>query len=335
MNLAEARRQLSYAIGVVRQRPFQVLLQVTNRCNLTCPFCGFWANGVPPGKELSLEEFRSLEERLSRAGCFLVSIEGGEPLLRDDLLEIVRIFARRHIPLLYTNGWYMSPELARALFDAGLVQAGVSIDFPDPARHDAMRGREGTSERAWLAIERLREAAPHSGKQVHVMTVLMEENRNDLEFLLNMSAQRRVGHSLTLLSTSGQRRGGGGTAPRPPISAELIRLWHRFPHLRVFRENLEGIDRFLQRETLPPCRMGRQGFNVDHVGNVARCIETIGKPFGSIRNEPLDWILDRMTTHSASTECQQCWTACRGYSQALGDGHLRSYLDLARRMRSA
>ena len=335
MNLAEARRQLSYAIGVIRHRPFQVLLQVTNRCNMTCPFCGFWENGAAPGRELSLGEFRSFEKQLSEAGCFLVSIEGGEPLLRDDLPGIVGIFARRHIPLLYTNGWHVDHEKANALFAAGLAQAGVSIDFPDPARHDAMRGRPETFERAWGAVERLRDAAPHGGKQVHVMTVLMEENRRDLEALLSMSAERGVGHSFTLLSAAGERRGGGETAPRPPFSAALMRLWARFPHLRVFRENLEGVDRFLQGNALPPCRMGRQGFNVDHIGNVSRCIETIGQPFGSIRNEPLDSILGRMATHSATTECQRCWTACRGYSQALGDRNLGSYLDLARRMRSA
>ena len=49
--------------------------------------------------------------------------------MRPDLVEIVRIFARRHIPLLYTNGWYVDDPKARALWDAGLAQVGVSIDY--------------------------------------------------------------------------------------------------------------------------------------------------------------------------------------------------------------
>ena len=99
--------------------------------------------------------------------------------------------SERHLPLIYTNGWYVTPALASAAFDAGLTQVGVSIDFPDAPRHDAKRVWPKAWDKAWEAVRLFRDAAPHAGRQVHVMTVLMEENRRDLEALL-ASSQRRV-----------------------------------------------------------------------------------------------------------------------------------------------
>ena len=96
MSWSEQQRDLRFAVGVLRRRPFQVLLQVTNRCNMQCSFCDFWPNGVAPGEELTLADFARIEGELSELGTFLVSIEGGEPLVRPDLVEIVRIFGRRH-----------------------------------------------------------------------------------------------------------------------------------------------------------------------------------------------------------------------------------------------
>ena len=77
MSLREQRRDARFAIGLLRRKPFQVLLQVTNRCNMKCSFCDFWPNGVTPAEELSIADYKALEAQLSELGTFLVSIEGG------------------------------------------------------------------------------------------------------------------------------------------------------------------------------------------------------------------------------------------------------------------
>lgn len=95
---------LRFAAGIAMRRPFQVLVQVTNRCNMKCSFCDFWPNGAHPREELSVDDFRQLAADLAKQGTFLVSIEGGEPFLRPDLVEIVRAFSAKHVTVLYTNG---------------------------------------------------------------------------------------------------------------------------------------------------------------------------------------------------------------------------------------
>ena len=329
-------RELGFAAGVLRRRPFQCLLQVTNRCNMQCHFCDFWPNGAAPSEELTLAELTDLARQLDGLGRFLVSIEGGEPFVRPDLVEIVRAFARRHLALLFTNGWYVDPGIAARLFAAGLAQVGVSIDYPDARRHDAQRGLPGAWARAWRAVDAFRDAAPHGERQVHVMTVLMDDNWRELDALLAQSRARGVGHSVTLLSTTGFRRAGGATLPVEPVSAALVELWRRHPHLRTFEGYLDGIDRFLAGRELPACRAGHQSFNVDHVGNVSACIEKIDRVAGNLRREPLAAIHARLRARDEGAGCQACWTACRGFSQLLGDGgRPAAWRDLATRMRSA
>lgn len=319
------------------RRPFSALVQVTNRCNLTCGFCDFWPHPAPEGGELDPAEFRRVAAEMAEVGCFLVSIEGGEPLVRADIASVVGAFAERHVTALFTNGWYVTDASARALFDAGLVHAAVSIDFADAARHDARRGAAGATERAWAAVEHLKAAAPNGGAQVNVITVLMKENVGELPALLELSAAHGVGHYVTLVSRSGFRRGKDVELPDAAAGALLDDLWMRHRHLRLFRDYVRGVAPFLAGGALPACRAGIQAFNLDHVGNVAPCIEKIDRPVGNVRSETLTALLARMAADRRDVEgCQDCWTLCRGTGQVMGGGGtLSGWIDLATRLRPA
>lgn len=337
----ETRRDARFVAGVLKQQPFQVLVQVTNRCNMRCTFCAFWRNGVPPPQELTVSDFRRLSDELAELGCFLVSIEGGEPLLRPDILEIVEAFGRHHVPVLFTNGWRVDEAFAQGVYEAGAAQVGVSIDFPDAPRHDEKRGLAGGFDRAWAAVDLLRAAAPHGGRQVHVMTVVMQDNARELDALLAMSAARQVGHCLTLLSLDGFRRDcdRGDALPGHELAALLPALWRKYAHLRTFRSYLDRVGTFLSSpEQLPRCEAGKQTFNIDHIGNVATCIERIDKPAGNMRDTPLRVLWERMRGDEEVASCQACWTYCRGFADALKGGsptaRLEALVDLSTRMRS-
>jgi MoaA/NifB/PqqE/SkfB family radical SAM enzyme len=167
------------------------------------------------------------------------------------------------------------------------------------------------------------------------MTVLMEENRRDLERLLQQSAARGVGHNITLLATQGTRRARGGSWPAGGVSDELQRLWTRYPHFRSFRDYLAALDPFLAGGPMPTCRAGLQSFNIDHLGNVSPCIEKIDEPVGNVRQEPLKVLLERLRGALGVDTCQECFTLCRGMGQLLGDrGTPRAWVDFSTRLRS-
>ncbi len=333
---ASAAKDARFTAGILRKRPFQVLLQVTNRCNMRYSFCDFWPNGVAPRDELALATYQRLSRELSQLGTFLVSIEGGEPLVRPDLPAIVESLAAHHIPALFTNGWYVDDEIARRLWGNGLVHASVSIDYPEAARHDQKRDLEGAFERAVRAVERLVRHAPHGGRQVNVMSVIMDDNAADLDALCRLSKRLGVGHQLTLLSVSGYRRKGDrDRLPPPEIAETLVALHRRYAHLRFFGSYFEGIEPFLSGGPMPTCHAGVQSFNIDHVGNVSPCIERIDHAVGNVRTEPLSALHAKLVAAGeAARACRACWTACRGVTEALGGGSdARSLLTLATRMR--
>lgn len=133
-------------------RPLKDLrISVIDRCNLRCPYC------MPEEHYPEHYEFFSREERLSYAeiervarsfvglGVTKLRITGGEPLLRKDLAELVRLL--RAIPgvedlALTTNGILLARQ-AEALADAGLHRVTVSLDSLDPTVFAAMSGGRG------------------------------------------------------------------------------------------------------------------------------------------------------------------------------------------------
>src|SRR2546428_6847469 len=87
--------------GFLREKPIHCIVQVSNRCNLSCGFCSFWERPAQERDEMTLADFEIVSAKLAEAGAMIVSIEGGEPLLRPDIVEIVRAFSRYHHPILF------------------------------------------------------------------------------------------------------------------------------------------------------------------------------------------------------------------------------------------
>ena len=102
--------------------------------------------------------------------------------------------------------------------------------------------------------------------------------------------------------------------------AGLPALARRYGHLSSFRSYLEGIPRFLSEGALPRCRAGIQSFNIDHIGQVSACIETLDRPVGSVREASMATLHHRLREADRGQGCQACWILCRGTAQALGRG---------------
>lgn len=64
-SLSTVIRDSRFALGIARRRPFQVLLQVSNRCNMKCSFCDFWPNVAPRKDELTVADYLSIADALA------------------------------------------------------------------------------------------------------------------------------------------------------------------------------------------------------------------------------------------------------------------------------
>ena len=223
----ETLKRARYVANFLRRRLVHVNLQLLYRCNMRCRICDFWRDGRDGEPELTLAQVAEISTRLARIGPQIVSIGGGEPLLHRDIVGVVRALARHHLPVMITNGWYVTKELARELFAAGACEISVSVDYADAARHDAQRGVAGAHARAMEALEILHASRARPDQRVHMISVIMDDNLDDVEPLLERCRAMGITYLVTLYSD-----GRGAKASRlvpAGVSGRLADLKRRSP----------------------------------------------------------------------------------------------------------
>jgi len=159
--------------------PMAVRWESTSRCNLHCLHCYVEAGEKQDSlNELTTDEiFRTLDQ-LRDLGIIIFEIEGGEPLLRRDVLKILDYAADR-IPMvtLETNGTLITKELASKLQKTKVNDVVISLDSHSSEFHDSFRGRIGAFDRTLNSIRFLRRACVPAS----VRTVITKGNWNKVE----------------------------------------------------------------------------------------------------------------------------------------------------------
>jgi MoaA/NifB/PqqE/SkfB family radical SAM enzyme len=177
-----------------RKLPDYVSVAVTDACNCACEHCSATSMGGSGGPLLSTAEWKGVLRQAQDLGVSTVGVVGGEPLLRDDLCELVdSVDKDRSQVLLFTNGWALE-ERARDLARAGLTSVLVSLDAADPLQHDARKGLAGCYDRAVAGIE----AARRRGLLVGISAVVRpgDVERGALRELCELGKALRVNQVL-------------------------------------------------------------------------------------------------------------------------------------------
>jgi radical SAM protein with 4Fe4S-binding SPASM domain len=148
--------------------PARMDLAITYRCNLNCAKCYNGEN--PPPAELSTEQWLEIYRRLWEIGIPQLVFTGGEPTLREDIVELVEQ-AEEFVTGLVTNGTRLQ-ELAEPLRRASLDYAQITIESYDPKIHDHMTGVSGSQALTLAGLKR----AQAVGLQVVTNTTLTKLN---------------------------------------------------------------------------------------------------------------------------------------------------------------
>lgn len=289
------------------RRPVWCSWQVTDLCNFRCKFCAVWKKRSN-GREQTLEEIEQSAGKLACIGTMMVSITGGEPFLRKDLPSVVRVIGRHHFTFVTTNGSLVTRQSARALAKAGLWGVGVSLDYADPQRHDAARGREGAYHQAVEALRILQEQRFGGRPQVNVMFTLMHDNFDDLSELAELS--QGYGCSIRVQPYSVLKTGDTKLKYQRPVAKRLLELRRRFPNIVTNPVVLEKFDTALN-DGVPGCVAGRYMLNIDPFGHVSICPENQAHPMGHILNDDVKTLVRRLKERYRSNTCRACWYNCR------------------------
>ena len=174
-------------------RPYVVSWNLTYRCNLACEHCYLDAGGGPlvstenfaDRSELGTDEcFRVIDEIVAFAPECVTILTGGEPLLRRDILEIVRRASERGLWVVVgTNGVSITENLARRLAEAGARGLSLSLDALDPDRHDGFRKVRG----AWRNTVEGAEILNRTGLPFIVQTTAGSHNLGELDTIADFA----------------------------------------------------------------------------------------------------------------------------------------------------
>lgn len=248
-----------------------VTVNVTNRCNLRCTHC----YNAPDREELDAGEFTEALQGIRpvlAAGASLILL-GGEPLLVPDRLERI-VEGTRDLfdvpPMLSTNGTLVDAALASRL--AGLdVDVQVSLDGPDAAAHDPVRG-EGTFDRAVEGVRRLRAA----GIEVTLSMVYDRDNLDRMEAYLDLALALEAREVRFIpLRLIGRAAAEPGRAPDQLAALHhVLDLLDRRPEARsLLHRDFFTINREVCRRggARTNCGIGRKVVFLDADGSVYPC----------------------------------------------------------------
>ncbi|MFC2171012.1 radical SAM protein [Acidobacteriota bacterium] len=301
-------RFLAYSRGA--GAPLWCSFAITENCNCRCEYCDFWWEKKP---DLSFEEVALAVRRLAEGGVYYLSFAGGEPLLRKDMPEIVKLTTDLGMRAsLTTNGTVGGLSLYEEIMRCKLSAVTFSLDGSTEEIHESFR-KACSFRRVIRSIRHALEARAAGGfpTLVSIVTVVHKRNHQDIETIWRLG--REIGVDKHYFQ---------------PIWTvyEDTEFMNRFgfsendgPLLEEIRQRLRGLknSNLTQYFDLFPsfygdysavmnnaCYAGRAFIHVDGRGNVSPC-SMIGSPLGNLMDNGLRDILSTPASRKIFEACSK------------------------------
>ncbi len=207
-------RQLSH-LSLESRKSTYLRLSITDRCDLCCTYCRPGEQPVTPDDSLSASEIAILVDAFAQNGITKVRLTGGEPLVRDDVVETVRSIARTpgiETVALTTNGTRL-PQLASELRGAGLQAVNISLDTLNPETFRRIAGQDRLQE----VLSGIEAAVQCGFDKVKINTVVMRGiNDGELPAIANLARTMPVDvRFIELMPLAGQAHAVGARLVPP------------------------------------------------------------------------------------------------------------------------
>jgi MoaA/NifB/PqqE/SkfB family radical SAM enzyme len=310
----------------VLRRPWCASFELTHNCNARCHHCH---RGERVAEALATPQ--KLLEVCRELRPLVAILSGGEPLLRPDLLEIVRTLKAGAGPLrvfLNTNGALLTRPRFDDLVDAGVDEVLVSLDYPDE-RHDAFRAVPGLFGRIRALVEGL---PPRERRRVVLTTVLHRENFGDAMAVARLALGWGVNANFsayTPLRTNDLSLmvAGEDVAAFAGVIEDLLAFKRAHGNVLTSDWVLRGMVRFFANDgRLGRCRAGERMVVVNPDGTLSPCGLLVRgyRTHAELKRE-----------FTARNECSACYTSTRGNSERPARYIFRDHVGYLRRRAEA
>ena len=258
--------------NLINKKPLAVSFEITHSCNANCSHCD--KEGMIPNEKLaSPEKFNEVYMQLKP---LFAQISGGEPLLRDDYLDIVKLF-RSHgtMPMVafVSNAALMTPEKYKELVANGVNQFSFSLDMPDK-RHDENRYIPGL-------FDHLSDIVPKMTSMNHKnITMICVIRRQSLPYLIEIAEQAfKWNASMIFSSYTKLRTNSEEHCLSTPEEFQLLRkqigklIEMRRKGAPIINSEpvFKNMIKFFETQYIPNCRAGIRHLVVNPDGSMVPC----------------------------------------------------------------
>ena len=298
----KVRGLLKYGLVRLRGGPMLVNMEVTHFCNAQCDFCDFWKTS----RSGKLSDYDYIDA-LRKLDPLCVTLTGGEPTINKNLPEVVQrikdAFGFIYIGMV-THGSLMTLEKAEALWEAGIDQIAISLNYLGP-EHDAERGIEGL-------FDHLSELIPQMtarGINIVLNTVIMEDNLDHIVPLAYKA--RQWGAKISFSSYSDLKNGNRAHLihnidQMDKLMNELIVLKAKLGNIVSSAHYLRRVSNYFRGTMQENCQAaGKWLVQLTPDGDVKPCPELeVSSHYTDFKKQ------------SKPIVCNRCFYSCRGEAEA-------------------
>jgi len=305
-------------------RPLAIGYEVTLSCNLNCRHCDL-GGAIKDEKQIGPQEYGELTRRLSPV---VALFSGGEPLLRGDIVDIVRAVKRSDATpylILVTNGLLLNEVNYLQLHEAGVNQFSVSLEFPDE-RQDEFRGRPGLYRHLEETLPRL---ANLGFRDLLLNTAINKANLREIVPLAKTAIEWAVGISYSAYTPLRTKNEDYCLSNREDLTVlrqtidELAALRRRSSHIANAEAILTNTLKFFEQGYLPDCQAGVRSLVVMPDGSLVPC---------SMHRTKYATQTKMAAEFSKTNKCSSCYCGLRSYSELSFLNHIRSIPHYTKRL---
>lgn len=287
-------------VSGIRLAPISTYIAVTGRCMYHCWHCSASHMMEQGDSDLSTSDMIRIVQDVQNLGVGIIGFTGGEPLIREDLEEIIGAIDDRSMTLVFSNGYGLTPERAKALKAAGLFGIAISFDSTKAREHDQKRGYEGAYQIALEAIRNAKAAGLYTmGQTVCTKEMLQNEEIHEIAKFLNQEGI----HELRIVEPipCGVLGENSKEVLTPEEKKKLIQLHIQFNKDKAYLKT--SVFPYVESEEQYGCGAGVQHSYVDKEGNFRPC-DFVYQNYGNILQEPISEIWEKMHSLCGKPKCE-------------------------------
>lgn len=301
ITLLKAYRMLRYWVLTnifKKEIPWVLEFSVTYRCQCLCAHCSVAEYLAKASKkdELTNEEIKKVLEQAVKIGIPKVDFFGGEPLIKEGILDLIKFGASKGLYIsATTNGFLLTKEFTRELKKAGISCLNISLDSVSEEKHDSLRGLQGLYKKAIDGIKYC-----HEEGIACIVSTYVTKNR-----IKNFGSDNDDSQLTKIISFAKELKASGIRILFPILSGKWIgdkTKEFTEEEKKIVIDNIDTSFAFIEgaysvKDKKKVCQsLSGKMFNISPYGDVQLCV-TFPDSFGNVKDVSLSDLLRGMYSH--------------------------------------